>query len=212
MNVVALVPFKCFTRAKQRLRGRFSDEQVEALGRAMLADVLAALRAVPALDAVRVLTDDAAVGKAAAGAGATVVLREPDPGLNPAIDLAAADAVNEGFEAALVVLGDLPLLTPGDVEAVLEAGATSPVVAVPSEDGGTAMLLRRPALCVPARFGEKSCARHVEAAREAGLHCELIGSLADVVRVDLDTPEDAARVLASGRPCRTRDLLRSFTP
>jgi len=210
VSVAALVPFKCFTRAKQRLRGRFDDAQVEALGRAMLADVLDTLQAVPALDAVRVLTDDTAVGEAAAAAGASVVLRDPDPGLNPAIDLAAADALAEGFQAVLVVLGDLPLLTPPDIEAVLEAGAASPVVAVPSEDGGTAMLLRRPALCIPARFGEKSCARHFEAAREAGLDCALLDSLADVVRVDLDTPEDAARVLASGRPCRTRDLLRSY--
>jgi 2-phospho-L-lactate guanylyltransferase (CobY/MobA/RfbA family) len=72
------------------------------------------------------------------------------------------------------------------------------------------MLLRRPALCIPAQFGEKSCARHFEAAREAGLDCALLDSLADVVCVDLDTPEDAARVLASGRPCRTRDLLMSY--
>ena len=210
MSVVALVPFKCFTRAKQRLRAHYDDTQVEALGRAMLADVLDALQAVPELDAVRVLTDDAAVRDAASRAGAQVRLEDPDPGLNPAIDQAAAEAVEQGFDAALVVLGDLPLLSPEDIQAVLEAGAASPVVAVPSEDGGTAMLLRRGPLCIPARFGEKSCARHAEAAREAGLELRLVTSLEEAVRVDLDTPEDAERVIRSGRRCRTRDLLRSF--
>lgn len=210
MTVVALVPFKCFTRAKQRLRARYDDAQVEALGRAMLADVLSALRAVADLDAVRVLTDDAAVRDVAAAAGAQVRLQDPDPGLNPVIDQAAAEAIEQGFDAALVVLGDQPLLTPEDVQAVLEAGAASPVVAVPSEDGGTAMLLRRGPLCIPARFGEKSCARHAEAAREAGIELRLLTALEDAVRVDLDTPEDAERVIRSGRSCRTRDLLLSF--
>jgi 2-phospho-L-lactate guanylyltransferase len=210
VRVAALVPFKCFTRAKQRLRARYDDAQVEALSRAMLADVLDALHGVDALEAVRVLTDDRAVRDAAARAGAQVRLVEPDPGLNPAIDQAAAEAAEQGFEAALVVLGDLPLLAPQDVQAVLEAGAASPVVIVPSEDGGTAMLLRRGPLCIPARFGEKSASRHAEAARDKGLEASLVTSLEKAVRVDLDTPEDAEQVISSGRDCRTRKLLRSY--
>ncbi len=83
-------------------------------------------------------------------------------------------------------------------------------VAVGSEDGGTAMLWRRGPLCIPARFGEKSCARHAESAREAGLELQLVTSLAEVTRIDLDTPEDAERVIESGRSCRTSELLRSF--
>jgi 2-phospho-L-lactate guanylyltransferase len=168
------------------------------------------LQGVAGLDAVRVLTDDAEVRDAAAAAGAEVRLEDPDPGLNPVIDQAAAEAVEQGFDAALVVLGDLPLLTSGDVQAVLEVGAACPVVVIPSEDGGTAMLLRRGPLCIPACFGEKSGPRHVETAREAGLGVRLFSSLEQAVRVDLDTPEDAERVIQSGRACRTRDLLRSF--
>jgi 2-phospho-L-lactate guanylyltransferase (CobY/MobA/RfbA family) len=72
------------------------------------------------------------------------------------------------------------------------------------------MLLRRGPLCIPARFGEKSCARHVEAAREAGIELDLLTTLEEAVHVDLDTPDDAERVIRSGRSCRTRDLLRSF--
>ena len=34
MKTAALVPFKDFTRAKQRLRERFTAAEVEALGRA----------------------------------------------------------------------------------------------------------------------------------------------------------------------------------
>jgi 2-phospho-L-lactate guanylyltransferase len=211
MRVVALVPFKCFTRAKQRLRQQFSDAQVEAIGRAMLEDVLYALRDAPGLEQVRVLTDDDAVAEAAEAAGARVRLRSPDPGLNAAIDQAAAEAADEGFDASLVALGDLPLLRPDDVALVLEQGLVCPVAIVPSNDGGTAMLYRRPCTAIPARFGEKSAERHMQTARDAELRCEVISAGDSPTGLDLDTPEDIERLLASGRSCRTRDVLVGFS-
>ena len=86
MKIAALVPFKCFTRAKSRLRSCYSDAEVEAIGRAMLEDVLTALCASRHLSEVSVLTDDAAVAEVGRAAGAKVRLRAPDPGLNAAID------------------------------------------------------------------------------------------------------------------------------
>jgi 2-phospho-L-lactate guanylyltransferase len=207
VRVAALVPFKCFTRAKQRLRARFSDAQVEELTRAMLADVLAALQGVPTLERVTVLTDDEAVAEVAAGAGAAVGLEKPDPGLNPAIELATRRLEDEGFDASLVVLGDLPLLQPADVEAVLEAGQQHPVVVVPAVDGGTALLYRRPAGRIPTQFGVDSFARHASA---AGSDFFALDGLDEVVRIDIDTPEDMQRLLASERPCRTRETVLRF--
>ena len=207
MRVAALVPFKCFTRAKQRLRARFSDAQVEELTRAMLADVLAALRGVSTLERVTVLTDDEAVAEVAADAGAAVGLEKPDPGLNPAIELATRRLEAEGFDASLVVLGDLPLLQPADVEAVLEAGQTHPVVVVPAVDGGTALLYRRPAGRIAPQFGGGSFARHASA---AGSDFFALDGLDEVVRIDIDTPEDMQRLLESERPCRTRETVLRF--
>ncbi len=207
MRAAALVPFKCFTRAKQRLRARFSDAQVEELTRAMLADVLAALRGVATLERVTVLTDDEAVAEVAAEAGVAFHLEKPDPGLNPVIDLATRRLEAEGFDASLVVLGDLPLLQPVDVEAVLEAGRRHPVVAVPADDGGTALLYRRPAGRIPAQFGGQSLARH---ASVAGRDFFALDGLDEVVRVDIDTPEDMQRLLDSERRCRTRETVLGF--
>ena len=206
MKPVALVPFKCLTRAKRRLRGAFSDAQVEQIGRAMLADVLQALSGAPSLAAVRVLTDDEAVAELARRAGAQVRLRVPDPGLNPAIEQAGDEVLQEGGEATLVVLGDLPGLRASDVEAVLALGARAPVVIVPSTDGGTALLYRRPPDVMPARFGPDSAARHEQAARTAGIE-PVVLALDERASLDLDTPEDALRLLASGGESRTRALL-----
>ncbi len=210
MKVAAVVPFKCFTRAKGRLRAAYSDAQVEEILHALLADVLHALRSSSSVDYVGVLTDDEAVAAVASAAGADVRVRTPDPGLNEAIELAAAELEAAGFEALLVALGDLPLLRTADIDKVIEAGLDHPVVLVPAADAGTALLLRRPPRRIPARFGPDSAARHSEAAREAGLRAFELDSLDELSRVDLDTPEDAARVLASGISCRTRDVLRSF--
>lgn len=208
MKTAALVPFKCFTRAKRRLRTSFADEAVEELGRAMLLDVLDALLGAPSLESVSVLTDDQAVAEVARRAGAQVRIETPDPGLNPAIDLGNASAEAAGCDATLVMLGDLPLLQSADIEAVLAAGSQHPVVIVPSEDGGTALLYRRPPGCIPARFGKDSAAAHIQAARDAGVEPRVLAELDECVRVDLDTPEDAKRVVESGIPSRTGELLR----
>ena len=210
MRIAAAVPVKDFARAKRRLRSRFDDEAVERILRALVADVLAALGEAKRVERVFVLTDDAAVAEAARAGGATVNLRVPDPGLNEAIDAAAAECAEQGYDALLVSLGDLPLLRGADVDAVIEAGERAPVVIVPAADGGTALLLRRPPLVIPARFGPESCAAHEAAARERGLVPVLLSSIAESVRTDLDTPEDAERLARSDRSCRTIDVLREL--
>ncbi len=210
MRVGAVVPFKCFTRAKRRLRTRYSERQVEQLGHAMLADVLDALTRARGLERVTVLTDDPAVAEVARQARAAVRLRAPDPGLNPAIEVATRELVDQGFDAVLVVLGDVPLLQAKQVETVVEAAQGQPVVLVPSSDGGTSLLWRSPPDCIPACFGPDSAHAHAQAARERGFEPRLISGLHPGMALDLDTPEDAERLLESSLACRTTELLRKF--
>ncbi len=211
MRVAAVVPFKCFTRAKGRLRTRYSDQEVEQLGHAMLTDVLGALTRAGCLERVTVLTDDPAVAGVACQARAAVRLRTPDPGLNPAIEDATRELLDEGFEAVLVVLGDIPLLQTLEVETVVDAGEKQAVVLVPSSDGGTSLLFRRPPDCIPACFGPDSANAHARAARERGLEPRRLSDLHPGTTLDLDTPEDAQRLLETGVACRTTELLRKFS-
>jgi 2-phospho-L-lactate guanylyltransferase len=210
LRTAAAVPVKDFARAKRRLRARFDDRAVERILRALLADVLGALGAAKRVERVFVLSDDAAVAEAARAAGASVCLRVPDPGLNEAIDAAAAECLASGFDALLVALGDLPLLTGPDIDSLVEAGERAPVVIAPADDGGTALLFRRPPLVIPARFGPESARAHEAAARERGVTPLLWTALPAGARIDLDTPEDAARLLEAKRDCRTRDVLREL--
>ena len=208
MSVIALVPFKSFSYAKKRLRGHYSDVEVEEIGRAMLQDVLTALTSASGLAAVRVLTDDPEVARVAESRGAEARVRTPDRGLNPTIEDANAEAKSQGFDATLIVLGDTPGLRSTDVEHVLRTAREAGVALVPSPDGGTVVLLRRPPDRIPARFGPGSFEAHLRACEGAGVEPIVLDDIDEAHRTDLDTPEDAGRILEGNAPGRTVDVLR----
>jgi 2-phospho-L-lactate guanylyltransferase (CobY/MobA/RfbA family) len=84
------------------------------------------------------------------------------------------------------------------------------VVIAPSEDGGTALLFRRPPLVIPARFGPESASAHEAAARACGVTPLVWHGLPEISRIDLDTPQDAERLADAQRACRTREVLREL--
>jgi 2-phospho-L-lactate guanylyltransferase len=92
---------------------------------------------------------------------------------------------------------DVPTVTPADFSR-LAASARPGLIVVPSSDGtGTNALVRTPPDCIESRFGPGSFRAHLDQALSKGFH-------ADVLRIpglmfDIDTPEDVAELLASGR-------------
>ena len=203
----ALVPVKPLAAGKSRLAGQLPREALERLALAMLGDLVEALRGVPALDCVAVVTPDPRVAREAEALGAEALLRD-DPGLNAALDGAARALAERGLDALLVVLGDVPAARPEELASLFEtlhALGDRGVVLAPSRDGGTSALLRAPFDAVPNRFGPESAAAHRALARAAGIpYRELaLPSLA----VDLDRPEDARAIAAGPGAPRTRALL-----
>ncbi|HEX5067389.1 MAG TPA: 2-phospho-L-lactate guanylyltransferase [Myxococcota bacterium] len=205
--IAAVVPVKSLDASKSRLAAR-DREWARDLSLAMMGDVVEALRAVPTLERVAVVTPDPQVAQAAEAAGAEALLRDA-PGLNASIELAAAELAPEPGSGVLVVLGDVAALAAQEVSHLLEAGAAGGVALAPSRDGGTSALLRIPRDVIPARFGPDSAKRHREAALQAGVrYVELaLPSLA----IDVDVAEDAREILRCetlGR--RTRAALAGF--
>jgi 2-phospho-L-lactate guanylyltransferase len=86
--IPALVPVKPLGSTKSRLRAALGEGATERLAVAMLGDVVAALRDVPRLGPVAVVTPDPAVAEAARRAGAEALL-VPDPGLNASLERGA---------------------------------------------------------------------------------------------------------------------------
>jgi 2-phospho-L-lactate guanylyltransferase len=206
--IAALVPVKALAASKSRLFPQLERAALARLSVAMMADVIAALQRVPRLARAAVVTPDAEVARAARAAGAEALLR-PDPGLNEAIENAGAELAPAAGDGLLVVLGDVPALTPEDLETLLEAVEAPGAALAPSSDGGTSALLRSPRDVIPARFGPDSAKRHREEAERAGVACRRMAlpSLA----IDVDTPPDLEEIQRTGTlGARTRALLREL--
>ena len=185
----AIVPIKALSGAKSRLAGVLSPRERRTLALALLEDVLVALRGAPSVARTLVVTRDAAALDLAFWFGAQTLL-DTAHDLNGALTLAARHAAAYEASGALVLPGDLPLITAADIAALVAAPA--PVVLAASSDGGTNALLLRPPLALPFEFGPDSRARHRAAAERLGL------SYAEVVTpglaLDVDTPADLARL------------------
>src|SRR5262245_28085584 len=148
---VLAVPVKSLGRAKGRLAPVLAPPERAELVLAMLADVLDACLGQDGWTLWVVTADPRA--EAVAAAHGVPALHERGTTLGEAVRQVEGE-VAAGADALAVVLADLPWLHADDLRAVLAVGA--PVAAAPSVDGGTNVLVRRPAGAIPARFGRAS--------------------------------------------------------
>jgi 2-phospho-L-lactate guanylyltransferase len=214
MRTAAILPVKRFTQAKQRLGQTVADPLRRDLARAMVGDVLSALRDCAAIERTIVVTCEESVAAAAGYLGAIVVPDAAEEGQSAAVARGIERAVAEGFARALCIPGDCPALDPAEVAALLEdarAGADE-VVIVPDRHGtGTNGLLLTPPGAIRPSFGPDSCARHRRLAREAGVECRV--EPVPTLLLDIDTGADLAalRERLAGEPRtgarRTRKVL-----
>lgn len=206
-NIWALIPVKRFDQAKQRLSAVLSPNDRAALAKTMLCDVLRAIKDVPQLAGMAVITNDVEAAALAQSYGAGV-LNDPYPsGTNAAVAAGLSRLRTDGAGAVLVVPADIPLVRCDDIQAVICAGDKAPLVLVPAlRDEGTNMLLQDCRTSLQHRFGPDSFPAHLAAAREAGLTVEIVHRA--MIGLDMDEPADVARLLMLDRGCATRRLLR----
>ena len=111
-----------------------------------------------------------AAGDRAPTAGAEVVPDPADEGHVEAALAGIARAEAEGAECVVLLPGDCPLLDPRELDRLLTGVPERYVAIVPDRHGdGTNALRPLPADAIRPAFGEGSRARHVAAAREAGV-------------------------------------------
>ena len=191
------VPVKDLVNAKQRLLPFLTSGQRADLARAMLRDVLRALAAAR-LDAVWVVTRDAAVIATARALGAEILGEATNEGHTAAVAHAQGHAARGGIRVFATIPGDVPCVTPQDIGALIDAAASAPTaVFAPSRSGlGTNGVALSPPHAMPLTFGEPSFQNHLEAARARGLAPVVL----DLPRLglDVDTGEDLRALLAEG--------------
>jgi 2-phospho-L-lactate guanylyltransferase len=199
MQIGALIPVKGFSNAKQRLGGLLSRAGREVLAEAMFRDVLREVVSARGLAATFVVTGDKDVAAIASGAGAEVIRETSEQGETSAVDFARARLKSDGWEAVLIMPGDMPLVRAMDIEMVL---AQVPVDArppfallVPSHDRlGTNGLLLAPPDLIQLRFGYDSFSFHMDQLTRHRLPARFCEN--ERIALDIDEPKDLERFLS----------------
>jgi len=211
VKAIAIVTAKRFTAAKQRLAGSIDEDLRLRLVEAMLGDVLEAVGRARTVAGTIVVTGEGAAAELAAESGAEVIHDPDDASHSGAAMMGVRRAEELGADCVALLPGDCPLLDPRELDRLLTGLPTPFVTVVPDRHGtGTnALALSPPAVIDPA-FGEDSCQRHLNLARDAGIPhtTEDLPTLA----LDLDTPADFVALttrldMDRGRATRTARVL-----
>jgi 2-phospho-L-lactate guanylyltransferase len=214
MSTIAILPMKQFDRAKSRLSEAVDFGHRRAIAEAMFTDVLVAARRSTGINAVIVVTSDRSAARIAGGYGASVI-EDTASSHSEAATLGITRAVAQGATRVLLIPGDCPLLSPTEIDALLELSAKRPsAMIIPDRHGtGTNALLLAPPDALTPSFGEDSCQRHFELAQAQGATAEIVE--VPSLSLDIDTGEDYALLqttIASSRggAANTRGLLNQL--
>lgn len=204
-----LIPVKSLASAKQRLAPALEPEERTALATAMLKDVFEAVASWARRPQVAVVTGDAEARSLARQCGFELLDDREEAGESAAVEQATRALEAQGARALLVIPGDIPLVTAGELEAIHAAAPPTGAVLVPSHDGrGTNAALRTPASLFPLRFGNDSFLPHRAAAAATGLPLAVL--TLPGIALDVDTPQDLAALVAAPGVRRSQRLAREW--
>ena len=172
----------------------------------MLNDVLQALVDAQSVDGI-LLTSRSNEARRIADKWDISLYRDQAHTLVDALTTAGEKAKNDlNASTAIIVPGDVPLITGTDVDHVLHYHAD--VTIVPdSHKIGTNALVCTPPNAFPLVFDGRSYHPHIEAANHLGLQVRSVQS--DAFAIDVDTADDLLRVNSSTKDSLTQRLLNN---
>jgi 2-phospho-L-lactate guanylyltransferase len=182
-----LLPVKEFNNAKQRLAPAMDAPGRAALARAMLTDVLAALKRSRTPDRVVVFTAAEEVKEMVEPFGFEILFERSVEGHSAAVNL-LLDEFSGSSSSIFAIAGDLPKLTSSEIDFALNA-ASEPITLLPSRDWtGTNGVVFIPPARIAMEYGEGSFRRHLSKVSAAGLRSDVIDLPG--IAFDIDTPQD----------------------
>ena len=187
----AFVPLKHPVSARRRMLEDLTAKQRHSMYFTLARRIITALRDAPMVRDTVIVTSSAEVEIFAEHLGVRVMHQMHDEGINSACEAAIASSSAVGITGALIVSGDLPMVTSSAITALLQAADLqhSGVTIVPDRHHrGTNALVCTPADAVRLRFGPNSFPEHLRAAQEQGLVTRVFES--GELALDIDEPED----------------------
>ncbi|MDP3065147.1 MAG: 2-phospho-L-lactate guanylyltransferase [Methanobacteriaceae archaeon] len=203
-KTAAIIPVSRFTQAKTRLSPALSPPERENLLKAMLKDVVRALK--DSNDLVLVISSDRDVLDFLKPLSVKCLREEGETDLNGALMQAVAWC-SGSYHQVLIVPSDVPLLCTGHVQMMREIAEEEDVVIAPAKGGGTNALLC-PSRKFPMRFGDFSFFKHIKEAEKNGLSFQIFDSF--YLSLDVNTAEDLGEIMLHGAGTHTQKYLESL--
>jgi 2-phospho-L-lactate guanylyltransferase len=204
-----LIPVKNLSNAKQRLASILDQPTRTELARSMLLDVVETVSRWTNRPETALVTSDPYALDLAQRFNFEVIADHSNRSETDAIEMATSVCVSRSLGFTLVIPGDIPLITPAELQQVFDAAPEQGCVLVPSDEGrGTNAILRQPANLIPLRFGNDSFKPHLAAARATGRPCAVL-SLPGIA-LDIDTPSDLRKLVAAPGETRAQCLARQW--
>jgi 2-phospho-L-lactate guanylyltransferase len=198
----AIIPVKGLVESKSRLVRSLSPQDKKKLIIALLEDVLTAVKESQLFSRVLVVSPDPNVEKEANLPHGTFLLQEGQ-GLNAGIRQSTLFAMREKASSVAVLLADIPMIEPRDLNELYSVGGTSQkVVLSPSLKGGTNVMVRVPPNIIAPTYGRWSFSTHLRAAQKAGFAVYSVSN--PRLSFDVDTLEDLIAVARKDPHGKTR--------
>ena len=205
-GLIAIVPAKRHSLAKQRLAGILDAGERSVLAIAMFHDVVGTLRKTSAIEHIVVITADADFASIARAYDAEIMLDRWETGVTRAVQEAAIAMSARGAGAVLAIPADVPLVQPFEIDKILAAHSGPGITIVPADtDQGSNAIVASPPTAIPFCFGPNSFFAHVEQARKRGLIPRVVRSPG--LCLDVDRPPDLHAVLSSALPTHAKAFL-----
>ena len=211
-----LIPVKAFHRSKERLATHYSEDEREALARALCEDMFRVVAEVKGIDRVYVISGEYHALSLARQLNWRTISESEQISESASVDAASRHCAEEGVQALLRLPIDIPLVTADDIESLFAALEPAPsAVIVPSYDGtGTNALLRAPPDLFPSHFGPGSFALHAKQAERVGARISIVRN--ERIALDVDEPKElraaAERVSPNSATARLMQRFGLRTP
>ena len=190
MSLWAIVPVKPLRRGKSFLSGVLSEDERTLLNYSMLDNTVKALKTVPEIAQVLVVSRDPAALALARNRGGRTVQEDGNPGLNTALKRATVVAKLYSARGVLIIPADLPLITNKEISEMIGRSGNPPeIIIAPDRRGSsTNALLMCPADLFEFHFGLGSFVYNIQQAKKIG--CRVDVCQLDAFSLDIDLPED----------------------
>jgi 2-phospho-L-lactate/phosphoenolpyruvate guanylyltransferase len=208
--LTTIVPAKRCSLAKQRLSTALNADERSMLAIVMFHDVMIALSGLRPKSHILVVTADTELGSIARSYDAEVMLDRWEDGVTRAVREATMAMSDRGFDTAMIIPADVPLVQPGELRELLRTHAERGITIVPADsDQGTNAIIASPPKAIAFNYGPNSLYRHLDQVRQAGLTARVMKVAG--LNLDVDRPSDLIRVLASDRMTRTKAYLSTLS-